>query len=672
MTALASWRDHILKDFTPQVSRLTLVADPDGLLLEEGVLEGIHARGFDLIPFEDPVAFRYAYESKYRERWDRGEQMDLVVVLRVPRHDLRCLPFDLLQAGRTLSFSLAELFPNLSAPVVDALDRSHFEALWRAQAQHLRDRLGDNATKDFLLQHVFEIVPEQITESVGLLRILLRRHYLNSLIPQLLDERLIQVLRQQAQFAEWPLEEIVPDRKAFFGFLQERWPVFLESLPPDSDEAVHLSRTGYGLQFKGPAELPFNDQDIRVYVDNLFLEGHLHPVSHHRADRLAKTWACVGLRLAPHADRLHRLQGLLSLVEGAIPGPEARHGDWLRFAFQWAELWALRYADNHGIEPALAERLEQVRGRLDEAFGAWVGTRYSGLHNQPAMPPVMLHHVGRHLARRLAEDSGAKVALIVMDGLSLDQWVAVREELGSSPNLRLDLEEAAVFAWVPTLTAVSRQSIFAGRLPLFFGGHLFSTDKEAELWRQFWAEQGLQANQAGYIKGLRGGSLAAVEDLIVDTRIRAVGLVVDAVDRIMHGMQLGTAGMHNQVRQWVREGYFAGLVEKLSTKGYDVYLTSDHGNIEATGIGRPTEGAMAEERGERARIYPTDLLRRKVKAQFPDTIEWPTLGLPDDFRPLLAQGRGAFVGRGTRLVGHGGASLEEVIVPFVKLRIGHD
>ena len=29
---MADWRDHILKEFTPELSRLTLVADPDGLL----------------------------------------------------------------------------------------------------------------------------------------------------------------------------------------------------------------------------------------------------------------------------------------------------------------------------------------------------------------------------------------------------------------------------------------------------------------------------------------------------------------------------------------------------------------------------------------------------------------------------------------------------------------
>ena len=63
-----SWRNQILKELTPQVARLTLVADPDGLLLEEGVLQGIREKGFELIPFEDHIEFRYLYESKFRSR----------------------------------------------------------------------------------------------------------------------------------------------------------------------------------------------------------------------------------------------------------------------------------------------------------------------------------------------------------------------------------------------------------------------------------------------------------------------------------------------------------------------------------------------------------------------------------------------------------------------------
>lgn len=120
---MANWRDTILKNFKPKISRLTLVADPDGLLTEEGMLSAIKDRGFDLIPFDDPIAFRFAYESQYRSQWDKGQNTDLVVVLRSAEQQLNKLPFDLLKAGRHLSFALHQLFPKLNYPVVAGLDR---------------------------------------------------------------------------------------------------------------------------------------------------------------------------------------------------------------------------------------------------------------------------------------------------------------------------------------------------------------------------------------------------------------------------------------------------------------------------------------------------------------------------------------------------------------------
>jgi hypothetical protein len=58
-----SWRDEILAEFPPSVYRLTLVADPDELLAEEGVAAALGKRGYEMLNYEDPIAFRYAYES---------------------------------------------------------------------------------------------------------------------------------------------------------------------------------------------------------------------------------------------------------------------------------------------------------------------------------------------------------------------------------------------------------------------------------------------------------------------------------------------------------------------------------------------------------------------------------------------------------------------------------
>jgi hypothetical protein len=173
---MANWRDTILKNFKPKISRLTLVADPDGLLTEEGMLSAIRERGFDLIPFEDSIAFRFAYESKYRSRWDKRLDTNLVVVLRSAEQQLNKLPYDLLKAGRPLTFALHQLFPKLTYPVIAGLDRAYLDAVDEAYQKHDGDQLTERETKDFVLMQCFSIVPKLIKKPVDLLKVLLSLH----------------------------------------------------------------------------------------------------------------------------------------------------------------------------------------------------------------------------------------------------------------------------------------------------------------------------------------------------------------------------------------------------------------------------------------------------------------------------------------------------------------
>ncbi len=683
---MSSWRDAILNDFVPNVSKLTLVADPDCLLTEEKLALKLRGRGFDLIEFSDPVEFRYAYESKYRSIWDRGEHTDLVVVLRLQNAELESLPYDLLQAGRKLSFNLGDLFPNLSYPVIEKLDRSLLDSLFEAQRKSPPDRMGDNATKDFILRHVFGIAAELIANEVELLRALLRLHYGKLQLPLMLAERLIQVLKGHDGFKAWPLSEIVPDDEAFFAFLQERWPLFLSRIgsanqvredSPDKSagEPIWTSQSDalavrtmdgehqYGLKYPGPDRLPFDHQDIKVYIDNLFLEGKLTPVEAKDIEVDAGSWVRSGIATSGVDDDELRISRLFGLVEKELPTAEARYSDWTAFALKWAELSALVHCGNsteHQI------RLREIGDALNTTFAGWLADHYSSLINLPPTNPAMLHHVPRRLARDIEDSGSSRAALIVVDGLALDQWVTIRQLL-QKRDANLVMRESATFAWIPTLTSVSRQSIFSGKPPLYFPSSINSTNSEEKLWKQFWEGHGLSRLDVAYQRGLGDGDAAGVLDSAIHPgKTKVVGLVVDKVDKIMHGMQLGSAGMHNQIKQWCQGGFLAELVGQLLEYGYEVWLTADHGNIQCDGKGRPSEGVIAETRGERVRVYPTPELRAQVAGAFPFAHEWQPVGLPADYFPLVAGGHDAFVNPGDAIVGHGGVAIEEVIVPLVK------
>jgi hypothetical protein len=658
---MSNWRDVILNDFVPNVSKLTLVADPDCLLTEETLAMELRKRRFDLIEFSDPVEFRYAYESRYRSIWDRGEHTDLVVILRLQNEELESLPYDLLQAGRKLSFNLGDIFPHLSYPVIEKLDRGLLDSLYEAQQKTSPDRMGDNATKDFILRHVFRIAAELIVNDVELLRVLLRLHYGKIQLPSILAARLIRVLESHGLFNTWPLSEIVPDDAAFFAFLQERWPLFLTKL--DITDHAREDSSRHRFVYPGPDSLPFEHQDIKVYIDNLFLEGKLTPVETQRVEIETEPWIWSGIVLPGVDDEEIRISRLFDIVEKELSTTNSRHSDWIVFALKWAELTSLIHCSNN---TKYQTRLRTIGDSLNAIFATWLSDHYSSLANLPPVSPAMLHHVPRLLARNMEESANYRVALIVVDGLALDQWVTMRQLLQKQDG-NLMMRESATFAWIPTLTSVSRQSVFSGKLPQYFPASINSTSNEEKHWKQFWEGHGLSRLDVVYQRGLGDGDASEILDsLIHHGKTRVVGLVVNKVDDIMHGMQLGSAGMHNQIKQWCQGGFLTALIGDLLEYGYDVWLTADHGNIQCNGEGRPSEGAIAEIRGDRVRVYPTSELRRKVAERFSLALEWQPVGLPSDYFPLMASGYHAFVNTGETIVAHGGIAIEEVIVPLVK------
>jgi len=671
---MPSWRDGILKEFTPRFSQLTLVEDPDGLLLEEEVQQNIRDQGYEMLEFDDPVAFRFSYESKFRCVWDVDEVVNTAVVLRYKDEDIRSLPHDVLTASRRLSFTLGNLFPNLSYPVISGVDRSDLDRLYQSYLLAKPQRLGENATKDFVLRHLWNFVPELIKEPVDFLRLVLQHHYSRQIMPSTIADRMVQVLMQSTWLTEWSIDNMVRDREFCFSFLQERWPLFLTKLAEGRSTGVRDDQASNALELPGPRDVPFDHEDLRVYVGTLFLEGCLKAVNHPSVNALGETWAAVGLKMDPQSDRIRRLEGLLDKLQETVPKYDTTYQGWLDFAPRWAEATALRYELEEGDLGRLVDRIATLWLKVDSAFLQWAQSRYGGLHNQPAVKPVMLHHIPRALARHLGQGDQAKIALLVIDGLALDQWVVLRDELVvQRPDITS--HDEAVFAWVPTITSVSRQSIFAGKAPYYFPSSIDTTDREATLWTRFWVDQGLDRSQIEYIKGVDDiDDLAMVDHIVANPKVRVVGVVINKIDDIMHGMELGTRGMHNQVKQWARGGTLARLLDLMYDSGFSVFLTSDHGNIESEGLGRPAEGSIAELKGERVRVYPNQVLRSNIKARFPEAIEWPSsMGLPADYHALIAPGRSAFVRVGERPVVHGGISLEEVVVPFVRLgRKEHD
>lgn len=660
-----SWRNTLLKPFVPGIARKTIVADPDELFRDDKIFRNITDQGFTLIFFEESISFRFLYESELREAWDRGENREVVVVVRPDIREVEKLPADLLQNSRRLAFYLQNVFPNLSYTVVSKLDRMYFDILSPAHDHYAKQQLDEAMTKEFILKHVFEIVPELIKNESDLLRALLQRHYRKQQVPTLLDDYLLSVLGKIGRFVDWPLRAIVPDSSVFFDFLQERWTVFIDSTFGGKRSENKVTEAAV-LKYPGPSIIPFDHDDVRVYIDNLFTEGILKPIECFAQTIKAASWIRVGLKRETQLRQDVRFEEICKTVEENVPAEGAHVRTWLDFSLQYGQMQLVWNENTQALKAIHGTRYAELRGRIGKRFLGWISNAYCGIYNYPAVNPVMVHHIPAFLANRMVQKEASKVAFLLIDGLAMDQWLLLKESLTPALTDAI-VQENALMAWIPTITPVSRQAAFSGKIPVYFSETIYRTDRDEFGWRQFWSDRGFQLDEVGFT-AVRGeaADIGKIESLL-DHRIRALTCTIFKVDKIMHGVQMGAPGMAAQVKIWAEDGFLCALIRRLLADNFHIVISADHGNIAAQGIGSPKEGSLSETKGERCRIYSNPKLRASVQSAFPETIAWDHQGLPKNYHCLLAPQDKAFVQEGQTVVSHGGISPEEVIVPFIEI-----
>ena len=254
----------------------------------------------------------------------------------------------------------------------------------------------------------------------------------------------------------------------------------------------------------------------------------------------------------------------------------------------------------------------------------------------------------------------------MLDGLAFDQWLLLKKKLEACDK-GWRFQESTAFAWVPTLTSVTRQSIFAGEPPLYFPTSLETTSKERTHWLRFWDDQGVQKNAVELVTNIKGADDSDLELALTNPRLSVLGIIWNQIDDLVHTAIMKTAGLHLLVNKWIAEGHLQKLLMRLHQEGFVVYLTADHGNVAATGVGNPREGVLVEQKGKRVRVYDRNEFLEEVANKFPESIRWPNYGLPPARHVLLAGNLKAFTDAGDEVVSHGGIALEEVMVPFVAI-----
>ncbi|TWW13744.1 hypothetical protein LABALGNA3A7_06670 [Dellaglioa algida] len=300
---------------------------------------------------------------------------------------------------------------------------------------------------------------------------------------------------------------------------------------------------------------------------------------------------------------------------------------------------------------------------VNSKFQNWLTQNFDQTVSLPPYPkPKMVHQIPDFMNR---SDYNQKKALIVMDGMSFTQWNIINEYL---TNNHFKTDVSSTLAWIPSITSVSRQSIFSGKTPLNFSDTISTTNYEERQWKNFWIGKGFGKSDIFYQRALGKGNYLETDLQYVLRNKNIIGCVIDSIDKFMHAAQQGLWSVHSELKYWLDKGFLLSFLNDLIQNDFEVYITSDHGNIESQGIGRINQGVLVNSKGERVRVYDDNSIRNRTRDDyFEVSQDWDSQFLPLNYYPLVAKKNYAFITKTDKVVGHGGTNIEEVYVPFVKV-----
>lgn len=307
------------------------------------------------------------------------------------------------------------------------------------------------------------------------------------------------------------------------------------------------------------------------------------------------------------------------------------------------KLWCLA---NEGTQISI--RFAELEEQINNRFQQFLDLSYQDINTRsPYKRPFCVSHILPYLSFH----NERPIVLIIIDGLNL--WQA-RLLIDNVSTVVVPKMFTSIFAWLPTITLLSRQSICRGGVP---DPH---TDlyHEENLFNSFWQGKSYSGHDILFKKGK--GITAFDKAMLLGKRV--AGLIELDLDSILHGTVLGSEQLYVSTELFLKKSNFAGFIEELCISGFSVYITADHGNVEAIGRGvfPSSDKIVTTSRGARQ----VNFRDTKDLDRFIDKL--PKEAFRTNYNFLFLKDNTAFIPEKTSIVTHGGSHLWEVLVPFIE------
>ena len=335
--------------------------------------------------------------------------------------------------------------------------------------------------------------------------------------------------------------------------------------------------------------------------------------------------------------------------------------------------------------------LATQRREANSEFFKWVRRNYQGwLESEAGNHPLLSHRIFPEVVFPML-DAGEKTVFVLIDNFRLDQWRTIKPLLAEY----FDFDESLYTTILPTATQYARNAIFSGLMPVQIQ-KMFP-----DLWVDEDEEEGKNINESPLIATQleryrrkdrfsyhKINDNAAGEKLLREfQRLESDNLSViifNFIDMLSHArtesrmireLAATDAAYRSLSESWFRHSSAFEIFRRIAEKGWKVVLTTDHGTIRVEHpvkvVGdKNTNTNLRYKLGKNLAYNSKQVYEIKTPERYglpcPNVSTTYIFAGPDDFfaypnnyKHYVQYYSGPFQ--------HGGISMEEMLVPLIKL-----
>ena len=366
------------------------------------------------------------------------------------------------------------------------------------------------------------------------------------------------------------------------------------------------------------------------------------------------------------------------------------HKDWIDLNIK---LFDLDLELDSSSEPEFREMLYEQRHECNVEFGKYIEKKYvNWIWQKEDAPTLSVDLIKKYVVPHLKRDE--KVVFLVIDCLRLDQWFTLEPFFYDFYNISRDY----YYSILPTATPFSRNAIFSGLYPEDI------EKKYPEEWspgnedesslnknEKELLEQNLKRNGVHLEKGMKYYKLVSNDDSknlekvfssLLDNQLLAI--VLNFVDILAHSrsdlpilkeIAPNESAFRSLTRSWFEHSIIFNLLKELARSDYTVYITTDHGSVRGLRgtkvIGdRETSTNLRYKYGRSLKVEHKNAIYIKNPAEY----KLPRFGInttyiiaKEDYYFIYPTNYYKYLNYYKDSFQHGGASLEEVILPIIRL-----